>query len=125
MDWSRYHRYIGLSLNSNWFCVFRFSWYVIFSVYCKYWCRFLANFFNFMLKDWSISFWNNFKWNICFRSNFKSIDFTILIDKNFTFDCGWIFHLMNWNVNNTGNYNLLMSLICDWLIKFSINIDCS
>jgi hypothetical protein len=128
MNWSRYHWNVCFSFNSDWlsvFTVFKFSWYVIFSIDCYYWSRLLTYFLDFMLKDWSISFRNNFERNICFRSNFKCLYFFILIDFNFSFDCCRIFDLMNWNIDSATDQNLFMSFISNWLVKFSININSS
>lgn len=124
MDWSNYYWNECFSFNSNWFSIFRWSFNIILSIYCNNWCRFCANFFNFILKDWSICFWNRFKRDVSLISNFKCINFFILSYVDFSFDSIWFFYLLNWNVNIISDHNLLMSFI-SWLIKVSINIDCS
>lgn len=121
MNWSNYNRNVCLSFNSNCFDIFSFSWYIVFSVNCKYRCRFLNNLLNFMLKDWSICFWNNLKRNISFISNFECRYFSYLIYNNFLFDWILIFNLIYRNVYHVSNNNLLMSLINDRLVKLSIN----
>ena len=50
---------------------------------------------------------------------------TILVDNNFSFDCIIRFWLMDWNINNPTNNDLLVSFICNWFVKFSINFDSS
>ena len=124
MYWSNYYWNKCFSFNSNWLSIFGWGFDIILSINCNYRCRFCANFFNFMLKDWSICFWNRFKGNICLISNFKCINLFILTNVDFSFNCSWIFDLLNWNEYIIGYHYLFMGFV-GWLIKFSININCS
>lgn len=86
---------------------------------------FFRSWFNHALEYASIWLWNYFKWNVSQISDIESIYFALLIDFNFSFNGIVGFWFIDWNIDNSSNYYLLVRLTYFWFVKNSINFDSS